>query len=391
LALSISRDCGNAVSAVVSVCVGRGCAQQQRRAVTTACLLGSVSAAVMTGLLLLGLDFILRLLRVPVEIYPQARVYLLLFAAAVPFVVAFQIFGALLRAVGNSHVTSAAMAVSTIINVVLDLVFVLVLHWSVVGAATATFLAHAVSGLITMYYVAKTPQLRPNRNCWNPDWALLREIGKLCLPMFLNSVVTAAGGLLVQSCVNEIGAYFTAGISVGTKMFKLLEAVIIAVQTAASVFIGQNLGAMQPERIRTGMKRIVRATLGFTVVIIGLSWLFEGFMLSCFLSPDDGSLYELTYEVARTDMRIMMSGSIFAAPMYLYRAATQTLGKPVFTMYAGVMQLVIRLVCVFWLPDYIGSWAYYLPTVLAWMISLPMVQAAYCHCMRKRFPDGKAD
>ena len=149
------------------------------------------------------------------------------------------------------------MAVATVINVILDVLFIVHLGWGVKGGAAATVIAQFVSMVIALVPLFKSKIFTGDLSYWRLDISLLKQMVSLWLPMFVNSAVITIGGSFVSRNVNAIGPYFTAGISSGTKIFTMLESLIMAIQTGLSVFIGQNLGAGLKDRVKRGQHQVV--------------------------------------------------------------------------------------------------------------------------------------
>ena len=219
---------------------------------------------------------------------------------------------------------------------------------------------------------------------WRLDKTFMQQMVGLWLPMFVNSAVISIGGGFVSRNVNAIGPFFTAGISSGTKIFTMLESVIMAIQTGLSVFIGQNLGANKLDRVRQGQHQIVVLSLAISVVLNVIVQSLAPQFATIFLSHSDPELYARTLHVAVTYTRVITLGLFVMAPMYLYRIAIQTLGHPKYPMYAGFLQLGARVFAVTVLPTYIGEYAYYAATILAWLVTLPIVVIPYYRYSRER-------
>ena len=182
---------------------------------------------------------------------------------------------------------------------------------------------------------------------------------------------------MVSRTLNGIGTYMTAGIAAGTRIFTLLEAAVMSIQAGLSVFIGQNLGAGRKDRIRNGVFRVVLVSLLLTAAFNLVLQPLAGPITAFFLSNSDPALVESTHRVAVHSIRYLMAGMFIMTPMYLYRNSVQTMGHPVITMYTAFLQLMARAFSVYVLPGIIGETAYYLPTVLAWAVTLPVVYIAY--------------
>ena len=373
---AIARDFSNTLSIMASYSVGEGDQEKVKKIVGNA---GTITLLLSLFLLVftetnLGLFF--RLFKVQAEVVEMTGDYFSIVLLGIPFVLIYNVAAALLRAGGNSRVTFYSVAVATVINVVLDVFFIVYLKWEVKGGAAATVIAQFVSMVIALIPLLKSPLFARNLSYWKLDVSLLKQMGSLWLPMFVNSAVITIGGSFVSRHVNAIGPYFTAGISSGTKIFTMLESLIMAIQTGLSVFIGQNLGAGFKDRVKTGQHQVVLFSLVLSFFLNILVQSLGPQLVGIFLSPTD-ALYTQTLHVAVADVRVITLGMFVMAPMYLYRIAIQTLGHPKYPMYAGFLQLLARVFSVSVLPLFIGEYGYYVATVLAWIVTLPIVMIPY--------------
>lgn len=378
-----SRDLSNAFCIAGSIRIGRKDTDGFRRIVTQGYLFCGVVVAVFLAFVFFGMDIILHFLNVPAEIYEQAKTYLSLIVLAMPLGVSFHLTAGLLRAAGNSDVTFYAMVASTVVNIALDLLFVVVLHWSVAGAAIATIIAQGCSLTIALLTSRNSELFRFQRTDWGIDIKIVKEIVKLWIPMAMNSVVLAVGGIYVSRRINAIGTYFTAGTEASGTIFTVLEAIIMAVQTGANVFVGQNFGAKKAKRIYQGMHRIILAAEGLTLLLIGVVWLSADGLVSFFMSSADPLLYQAAHEVGVQSTKVFISCMVIMTPMYFYRSALQTLGHPEFAVYGAFLQVGARIGTVTLLPAVLGVYAYYIPTAVAWLFTLPVVVIPYYHFLKR--------
>lgn len=370
---TIPRDFSNAFSIVASISIGKRDHEEFRRILAQAvCCAGALTLAV-TGALLAALDPLLHLLSVSSAVYADARTYLAIMVLCLPFSMTFQMTSGLLRAAGNGSITFVAMAASTVLNIALDLVFVLELGWAVTGVGVATWLSQGLSMAIVLVAASQNALFRTRRAHWRFDGALVAAAVKLWLPMAMNSLIITGGGLVVQRKVNAIGAHFTAGFEAGSKIYNLFESVIVALQAGTCVFVGQNLGAGQPRRIRSGMHRMVLVALLATAAMIGLVWLWGDKMVLLFLSKQDPALFESARTVGLRYALVLSTGMVAMTPMYMYRMSLQALGHPNYTILAGLLQLVARTVTALLLTLLWGETALYFTEAMAWATSLPAV------------------
>ena len=370
---AIARDFSNTLSILASYSVGEGDQEKVKKIVGNA---GTITLLLSLFLLIFAetnLDLFFRLFKVQAEVVQMTGEYFSIILLGIPFVLIYNAAAALLRAEGNSQVTFHSVAVATVI---LDVLFIVHLGWGVKGGAAATVIAQFVSMVIALVPLFKSKIFTGDLSYWRLDISLLKQMVSLWLPMFVNSAVITIGGSFVSRNVNAIGPYFTAGISSGTKIFTMLESLIMAIQTGLSVFIGQNLGAGLKDRVKRGQHQVVLFGLTLAFVLNILVQSLAPVLVGMFLSPSD-PLYAQTLHVAVADVRVITLGMFIMAPMYLYRIAIQTLGHPKYPMYAGFLQLLARVFSVSVLPVFIGEYGYYVATVLAWVVTLPVVMIPY--------------
>lgn len=348
---AIARDFSNTLSILASYSVGEGDQEKVKKIVGNA---GTITLLLSLFLLVFAetnLDLFFRLFKVQAEVIQMTGEYFSIVLLGIPFVLIYNAAAALLRAEGNSQVTFHSVAVATVI-------------------------AQFVSMVIALVPLLKSKMFTKDLSYWKLDVSLLKQMVSLWLPMFVNSAVITIGGSYVSRNVNAIGPYFTAGISSGTKIFTMLESLIMAIQTGLSVFIGQNLGAGLRERVRKGQHQVVLFSLVLSFFLNIVVQSLAPVLVGIFLSASD-PLYAQTLHVAVADVRVITLGMFIMAPMYLYRIAIQTLGHPKYPMYAGFLQLLARVFSVSVLPMFIGEYGYYVATILAWIVTLPVVMIPY--------------
>jgi putative MATE family efflux protein len=371
---AFSRDLSGAVSITASRAVGNSDRAALRRiavsAVVFSVLLGLLVMAALEMLVGATLD----LFQVQEQIREMTGAYMRVTYLGLPAILLFNILAAVLRAAGNSRVTFYAVSAATVLNIGLDFLFVAILHMSVRAAAAATVAAQLVSLGITAAALYKSGILSSEEKLrFIPDPEALKEILKLFFPMFANSLVISVGGSIVSRTFNGIGTHMTAGMAAGTRVFTILESVVIAVQTGMSVFVGQNLGAGKTRRIWMGVRRTVLACLGLCIATNIVLQPLAGAISGVFLSETDPALYLETHAVAALHLHILIIGLFIMTPMYLYRITVQALGHAEIPLYTAFLQLQARIAAVLFLPMLFGEIAYYLPTVLAWIVTLPVV------------------
>lgn len=277
--------------AAVSMQYGAGAQAQVRRCTFMAFVLIAGIAAVLNAGVCLGLDGILRLLRVPDEVQGLMREYLRLIFAGIFATFLYNYFASLLRAVGNSTAPLLFLAVSAALNVALDLFCVLVLRWGVAGAALATVLSQYVSGIgIGWYTLRHFPALCPRRADCRWDRRALSLILNLSVMTSVQQSIMNFGILMVQGLVNSFGAVTMAAFAAAVKIDSFAYMPVQDFGNAFSTYVAQNYGAGQTGRIRRGIRSAAAVSAVFCLVISALVCLFAAPLMQIFIDPSRGEI-----------------------------------------------------------------------------------------------------
>lgn len=272
--------------AAISMQYGAGQQDRLRRCVFLSFGLIAVLSLVLNGAVYLGMDGILWVLRVPAEIRPLMRDYLAVVFLGILATFLYNYYASLLRAIGNSVVPLVFLAVSAVLNVVLDLGCVVGLGWGVKGAALATVAAQFVSGIgIAVYAWRCFPQLRPRREDCRWDRAALASILNLSVMTSVQQSIMNFGILMVQGLVNSFGPVTMAAFAAAVKIDSFAYLPVQDFGNAFSTFVAQNHGAHQPQRIRQGIRSAGAVSAVFCLIISGLVCVFAAPLMSVFIDP----------------------------------------------------------------------------------------------------------
>lgn len=272
--------------AAVSMQYGSGETGKMRQSVFQSFLLIAGIALVLNLLVYLGLNGILWVLRVPAELCPLMKDYLLIIFLGIVATFLYNYFANLLRAIGNSVVPLAFLAVSAILNVILDLVCVLVLDWGVKGAAGATVFSQYVSGVgIGLYTLKKFPQLCPKRTDCRWDRKNLANILNLSVMTSVQQSIMNFGILMVQGLVNSFGTVIMAAFAAAVKIDSFAYMPVQDFGNAFSTYVAQNYGANRPDRIKKGIRSAGLTSAVFCIVISVLVCAFAAPLMGIFIDP----------------------------------------------------------------------------------------------------------
>jgi putative MATE family efflux protein len=274
--------------AVFSIYYGRKDEEKLKSSIFQSFALIGAVTLVLTVLVFAGLAMIIRLLQVPVSVVPLMHNYLWVIFWGIPATFFYNYFANMLRAVGNSVTPLLFLGAAAILNILLDLLFVLVFGMGVEGAAAATVLAQYLSGLGIMGYTLRyVPSLRIQRRhmAWKTD--ILKEITGLSFLTCVQQSIMNLGILMVQGLVNSFGAGIMAAFAAAVKIDSFAYMPVQDFGNAFSTFVAQNYGAGKNERIREGIRSAVIAVFFFCLVISAAVCLFAKPLMGIFIPASE--------------------------------------------------------------------------------------------------------
>ncbi len=345
-------------------------------------VLAILSSAAITLIAVMSIPWVLNLLGTPVEIRHMSEKYLMALFLAFPVVMAYNLMAGILRSLGDAKSPLYAMVLASLVNIGLDLLFVAVFHWGVLGAAVATVIAQAASSLFCLWRLGKIEMIRPRRS----DFRIDREIGSrlmlLGLPVAAQNGVIGLGGMIVQRIINTIGVTFIAGYTATNKLYGVLEIAAISYGYATSTYAGQNLGARKVDRIRRGVHGAVLTGVLTACVITAFMLLFGKSITGSFISGTPEEVAEAG-KIAWEYLLLMSLCLPILYVLHIYRSALQGMGNTVMPMASGLAEFAMRTGSALLLPGLIGYWGVLWAEVLAWIGADLILVSSYYVIFRK--------
>ncbi|MCQ5130965.1 MATE family efflux transporter [Butyricicoccus faecihominis] len=287
-----------------------------------------------------GMGWVMRALQVPEEIVGLMHDYLIVIFAGITAVFLYNFFACLLRAIGNSIIPLLFLAISAVLNIGLDLWFVLGLRRGVAGAAEATVIAQYVSGIgIALYTWLKCPVLRPQKKHCRVSKRCLKEIAGFSVLTCMQQSVMNLGILMVQGLVNSFGATVMAAFAAAVKIDAFAYMPVQDFGNAFSSFIAQNYGAGQKERIRTGVKGAIAVSLLFCVAVSAGVWLFARPLMRLFVGAGETAI------LAEGIRYLHIEGAFYCGIgcLFLLYGLYRALGRPGMSVVLTVLSLGTRV------------------------------------------------
>ena len=352
------------------------------QAVGHSIVLSALLAVLLTIVFQAAVRPVLAILQTPEDIKPDTILYLRILFSGIPIVVAYNLLASMLRAIGDSKTPLIATAIAAASNIVLDLLFVCVFGWGIAGAAIATVTAQLCSCILCFNRVRKIEILALARSDFRLDGRLSKGMFILSMPMALQNLLIAGGGMIVQSVVNRYGMVFIAGFTAGSKLHGVLEIATSSYGFAMTTYVGQNLGAGRMDRIHKGVRSALVAAVA-TSAVIAVTMLLSGrLVLSGFVSGTEQEIAE-TISVAYRYLTIMCVCLPVLYVLYIIRSSLQGMGNTVWPMISGIGELIMRTSAALLLPAVVGETGVFLAEVLAWFGADVILISSYLVTVRK--------
>ncbi len=345
-------------------------------------LLIGAAAVFLNALAFACLDLIRVFLQVPDEVWGAMRAYLLVIFGGIMATFLYNYFASYLRAVGNSVVPLIFLAVSAVLNILMDLWFVLGLKRGVAGAAEATVIAQYVSGIgIALYAVKRCPQVRAVYRGKRVKWSCVKEIAGFSILTCVQQSVMNLGILMVQGLVNSFGPTVMAAFAAAVKIDAFAYMPVQDFGNAFSTFIAQNYGAKKADRIRRGLKGAVLVSMGFCVAVSGLVWVFARPLMAMFIEAGEG---ETILEGVRY---LRIEGAFYCGIgcLFLLYGLYRALGRPGMSVVLTVISLGTRVALAYGLSasPFLGVTGIWWSVPIGWFLA-DVVGIAYYGVKRKQ-------
>ena len=325
---------------------------------------------------------ILSLLNTPTDIIGDAAVYLMIMICGTLVVMAYNISASILRAFGDGRSPLIAMVIAAVLNIGLDALFVFVFGWGIFGAALASVIAQLVSFLYCLVILRKIDCVCLTKEDFRPDRSLIRSMIFFGVPVAMQNVIIALGGIILQSSINLQGSVFIAGYTATNKAYGLLESSAVSLGYSCSTFLGQNFGAGNYARVRHGLWITVKIVLVMAVAVIALTLLFREYLLQLFLDVGEtGGFAALAIGVRYLTIMICFLPILYL--IHVFRNALQAIGIAKWSFVSGIAEFAARVFMSKVMIDFIGSDSLFIAEPVAWFGALLSVMLPYFYYRKK--------
>lgn len=342
-----------------------------KKAIASNITLTVILTILVTVVMLILKTPILKLMNTPENVFEYANAYITVIYAGMFTQAIYNMSAGILRALGDSKTPLYFLIIASIVNIVLDLVFIVNLHMGVAGAAYATNISQGLAAILCLIYSYKKFQiLRLKKEDFKVPVNYYQTHFKIGLPMALQFSITALGVITLQSAINIFGSSVMAAYTAASKVIQLVMQPLVTYGVSTATFVGQNLGAGLYQRIREGIRVITFISIGTSILASGLVVIFGKILVGLFLKNP-------SHEVMGYASQVLNYSAVFFVPLgliFIYRNALQGMGKSFIPMMAGVFELVARAVVAYTLPTFIGFAGICLADPAAWLAAfIPLV------------------
>lgn len=380
--LGVTSGMTQGYSILVSQFFGAKDYEKLRKAVARSYMWALIIAVIVMAVSQITLIPVLKLLQTPENIMGMGQTYARIMFCGVPVIAAYNVFAAVLRALGNSRSPLNAMVVACVVNITLDILFVGGFGWGVAGAAAATVLAQGISALFCFLVLRRVEIVRLTKEDFQRSANIDLQLNKLGAPVAVQNSIIAVGGMIVQYVVNGFGFLFVAGFTATNKLYGLLEMAAIAYGYAITTYVGQNLGAGEIRRIKKGVNSGAVMCIVTSAVISVAMILFGRSILRLFISGEADQAAQVL-DIAYKYLFIMAMFLWVLYLLYVYRSALQGLGNTLIPMASGGAEFAMRVGCALFLPLLIGQDGIFYAEISAWTGAALLLAISYFYCIGK--------
>ncbi len=350
-----------------------------RRSIATSIFLSGCFVVLIMLIMHLIIEPVLVLMNIPAELAADARSYVMIITDGIVAMMAYNLLSGVMRSLGDSKTPLYFLIISSLVNIVLALVFIMWFGWGVPGSAIALVIAQAISAALCILYIyRKFPQLHIRRRDFQLTWYELWQHLRMGLPMAVQFSVLGLGIIFLQAVCNKFGADMIAGFTTAIRVEQLALQPMISFGIAMAVFTAQNFGARRFDRIREAVKKCSLLALAFSLVAAVLLFAFGREVISIFLDQPHAEVLE----AARLYILYTVPCYFFLSQIFIFRNAVQGMGIAMIPMCSGVIELIMRTLSAVYLSKLLGYVGICLAEPIAWISSSVFLFGSYLYFVK---------
>ena len=359
---------------------GAGDYKAMRAFMMNAVYLAVIFSAVMTVFTVAFCRPILQLMQTPENIIDDAYTYIVIIFAGIPATYLYNLVSGVIRSMGDSKTPLIFLALAAFVNIGLDLLLIIVFPMGVAGAALATVISQAFSGIACVIYSKRKFEiLHTDEEERKVNKGYMKNLCGMGVPMGLQYSITAIGSLVITAAVNVLGATAVAGVTAAQKINNLITCPLESLGQTMAPYTGQNIGAGKKERVSDGVKKASICGFVWSAICIPIVLLFGKPMTLLFLSEPNAEVVNYSFLF----LLVSTLGYCLLTLVGTVRFSIQGMGYSGFAMTAGVLEMAARTIAGVVLAPLMGYMGICLSNVLAWIFADAFLLPAFRHCIKK--------
>ena len=369
--LSFLNGLTNGFAIVIATCFGAKDERQMKKAMGGTILLGSCCAVVISGLCLLNMSGLLKLLNISPELFAAARGYIGIVIAGLLAATLYNICAAMLRAIGDSFTPLLFLILAAFLNIAMDYGFILCLHTGVEGAAYATVIAQAVSAFLCFLYMRrKYPQLTLKKEDFKPDMVLYKKLFGAGLSMGFMTSLVGIGTMALQTSINTFGTDIIVAHTAARKISSIYMLPFSVMGTTLATYCGQNLGAGKYSRIRQGIRDTVLVTFVWCTGVIISAYTVAPWLIRTVTATQKKDIID----TASLYLRVNTPFYYVPTVICLFRNSMQGFGDNRTPVISSSLEMIGKVLIALLLAPAIGYYGIIVAEPIVWFIMvIPLV------------------
>ena len=385
LIINLSFGLNGGCAIVVTQSFGAHDEKRLKQSIAGMLVLNAGAAVILTTLSLLFLTPLLRFMNTPDAIFQLTRGYISIICAGLTATIGYNLLAAILRSVGNSRTPLVFLIISSVLNIILDLLFVAVFRWGLAGAAMATVAAQAVSAILCAGYMLRHYRaILPGREEFRIPKEMMLELLASGAAMGLMYSVVDIGSVIFQRANNMLGEVIISSQTAARRLISIGMAVLGTISNALATFVGQNWGAGKPERIRSAIRKALVMEVAWSLLACSAAYAFGGVLVRFTTGTEDPEIIRN----AAMSLRLHMTFFPALGILLCLRMALQSMGKKLAPIFSSCLELGMKIVAASYLIPRFGFLGTSMTEPITWTIMVLFLAAAYLYLRRELFGES---
>lgn len=385
LIISFAVGLNSGYSIVVTREFGAHNTKKLKQSIAAMLMLNIAVAIVVTALSLAFITPFMRFLNTPDAIFNDAHTYIAIICGGILATVCYNMFAGIMRSVGNSRTPLIVLIISSFINMGLDVLFIMVFHLGIAGAALATVIAEGISAVMCGVYVYKNyKDILPEKEDFRVPKNLFIDMLSSGFAMALMLCVVSIGSVIMQSATNSLGEKMITAHTSARRIIEMLMQPLGTIATASSTFTSQNWGARKLDRIKSTIKQVMGLEIAWSVIACAIVFLTGGLLVRFTTGTSDTEIIDN----AVLSMRLHLSFFWALGILLVLRTAMQAMGRKIAPVISSAIELLMKFVAAAWLIPKYGFFGVSITEPVTWVIMMVFLLAAYAVNYKQIFNTG---